>query len=91
MKTYLIIYQFANPSLEILYNNFYTRIKSYQYWARPMQNAWLIKTLASRDDVMTHLRPTLLTADKILIMNVNNDWISLNLETSVVKWMQGGL
>ena len=73
------------------YVNFFNHIKSFQLWARPLKSIWLIKTTSDRQQVMNYLQPTLAFNDKLLIIQVTDDWIALRLPDTIVKWMQGGL
>lgn len=86
MKTYLITFESILPE-ETLIN----KIKSFQLWARPMGNVWLIKTTSDRQSVFNFITEGTILIGKILIIEVTNDWISKNLPVEVVQWMQGGL
>jgi len=88
MNTFVIIYELSDPALEVLYTSLFSQIKSFEYWARPLRNIWLIKTITTKEEVMSRLRSTLRYGDKILIMSVNKEWISFNIDPVVVKWMQ---
>lgn len=90
MNTYLITYNFSKPNL-LLEMNLITAIKSFNFWARPLPNVWLIRTMGYRNNVMGVLQNYIGPQDKLLIMKVDNDWISLHLEKDVVSWMQSGL
>lgn len=91
MKTYLITYGLTFSGTDPFYDSLINKIKSYQYWAKPFPSVWLIKTTNTKESIMSYLRTDLSTSDKILIIEVTNDWISLNLNKDVVEWMQGGL
>lgn len=73
------------------YVNFFNRIKSFPFWARPLKSVWLIKTSSSRGQIMEYLKPTVAFTDKLLIIQVTNDWIALRLSDTIVKWMKRGL
>jgi len=87
MKTYLIAYESLFPEDA----NLVSSIKSFQQWAHPMKNIWLIKTYYDRQEVFNKLRASSAFVTKFLIIQITNDWISYNLSPDVVKWMQGGL
>lgn len=91
MKTYLITYNLIFTENGPLSLSLINKIKSYQYWAKPLPNVWLIKTLNDLRTVIDYFRPDLYPGDKILIIEVSNNWISLNLDPDVVNWMKGGL
>jgi len=85
MKTYLVAYDSILPELSLI-----DKIKSFQLWARPLTNVWLIKTDSDRGSVMNYVTSGSFFVGKILIIEVTNDWISRNLSQEVVNWMQGG-
>ena len=91
MKTYLITYNLLFGESSPYYTAFNNKIKSYQYWAKPLPNIWLVKTNTDLQTIINYLKTDLFKGDKLLIIEVNNNWISLNLDPDVVKWMQGGL
>lgn len=86
MKTYLITFESTFPETIII-----SRIKSFQLWARPLGNIWLVRTTSDRETVFNYLTNGVYFTGKILVIQVTNDWISKNLPTDVVNWMQGGL
>jgi hypothetical protein len=91
MKTYLITYDLLFADNSHYYNKFFIRIKTFSLWARPTKSAWLIKTDNAKQDIYQYLKETLYFSDKLLIIQVTDDWISYNLSSEVVTWMQGGL
>ena len=92
MTTFLISFEVRPPSIpgvqETVIRN---SIKTFDSWARPLRNVWLIKTYLTREQVIQYLRGSLGPNDKILIMRVSNDWISINLSQEVINWMKSGL
>ncbi len=80
---------FANNSP--YYVNFFNSIKSYSQWAHPTKSIYLIRTESTYREIMDKLKPAVLGSDKLLIINVTDQWISINLSPSVVKWMRKGL
>ena len=89
MKTYLITYDLLPDNHELAVTSI---IKTMGQWAHPLEKVWLVKTYYSRQEVFDRLRIADGTmATKLLIIQVTDDWISLNLPPEVVKWMQGGL
>jgi len=91
MRTYLITYNLVFTENGPLSLSLINKIKSYQYWAKPIPNVWLIKTTSDLHTVINYLKQDLYPGDKILIIEVNDNWVSLNLDQDVVKWMQKGL
>lgn len=91
MNTYLITYEIHPPSLPLQEGIIINAIKSFPQWARPTNKVWLIKTYLTREQVMDTIRSNAGPNDRILVMLVSNDWISLNLSNDVVNWMKTGL
>ncbi len=85
MKIYLISYSlfFGTPEFKII-----EAIKRYSYWARPLETVWLIKTFSLKQDIINSLRSCVGPLDKILVIEITKDWISLNLSNEVVNWMK---
>lgn len=90
MKTFLIAYNLVNVSKTQI-DSLTNKIRSLQYWAKPLAAVWLIKTQYSKEAVINYLKPELYAGDKIVVIEVTNDWISMNLDKEVVEWMKGGL
>lgn len=91
MLTYLITFEIFQPSLPIQEQVLTNAIKSFGNWARPTSKVWLIKTYLTREQIINQLRLSAGPNDKILVMLVSNDWISVNLTSEVVNWMKTGL
>lgn len=87
MKTYLVLYEAFSPSAA----NLESKIRMFIYWARPFQNAWLVKSTMTNEQVLNELRSVATIYDQILVITVNNEWMSINLSPEVVQWMKGGL
>lgn len=87
MQTYLI----TNESLFQEDSNFIDSIKSFEKWARPMKNIWLIRTYMDRQSVYNKLKSSSNFTSKLLVIRVTDDWIAYNLPQEVVQWMQEGL
>lgn len=87
MNTYLITYESILSEYSLI-----SKIKTFQLWARPMKDVWLIRTTSDRISVFNYLtNNSYYFTGKILVIKVTNDWIAKNLANDVVNWMQGGL
>lgn len=92
MKTYLISYDLGGPELRNDYSVLVTKIKSLGLgWAKVLQSVWLIRTNHEKEYIMTHLRSVVDINDKIIIMEVTKDWMSLNLLKEVTGWMHNNI
>lgn len=90
MKTYFVIYKLASE--ETNYPNLLTYLKSATYWARPMENAWIIKTTTNAAGIRDGAKTKMLAADKILVISLpNNDWATFNISSVVTSWMKKNL
>lgn len=86
--TYLITYDLIRPSTSVDYDQLYDAIRSFKYWAKPLESVWLIKTEMSREEIMNILRSKIDVNDKLLIMEISNRWIAYNIPDAVVNWMR---
>lgn len=91
MKTYLISYDLIYPETSPQYTELIKIIKTATYWAKPLQSVWLIKTTMNSMQILQQLRRVVDGNDKIIVIDVGNDWASFNLPQDVVDWMKGGL
>lgn len=91
MKTYLISYDLIYPESSPEYEGLMKTIKTATYWAKPFRSTWLIKTTLSSMEILEQLGKVTQTNDKILVIEVSNNWASKNLLKEVVDWMKGGL
>jgi len=91
MATYLIAFETFPPSLAVQEQILIDAIKGFGNWARPTSKTWLIKTFLTREQVINQLRANAGPNDKLLVMLVSNDWISVNLSSDVVNWMKSGM
>lgn len=91
MKTYLISYDLIKPESSPDYARLISMIKSSKYWAKPLESVWLIKTGLSSNEVALKLKEVVDSNDKFLVIEITNDWTSLNLSQEVINWMRGGL
>ncbi len=91
MKTYLISYDLIRPESSPEYTRLINLIKTAVTWAKPLESLWLIKSHLSSTDIINQLRAVTDANDKILIIEVTNDWASFNLSKEVIDWMRAGL
>ncbi len=91
MNTYLITFDILPPSFPVQESILIDAIKSFGLWARPTSKVWLIKTYSTSEMVMNTLVSKSGPKDRILIMSVDNRWISRNLPTEIVTWMKSGM
>lgn len=88
MKTYLISYDLVIPERLSDYIRLFDTIKTANFWAKPLESVWLVKTTLSSVQVRDELRKVIDSNDKILVIEVTNDWASYNLSQEIVDWMQ---
>ena len=91
MNTFLISFETYPPSLALQEGIIINQIKSLGDWAHPTSSIWLIKTFFPREYIMNTIKSVSGPNDRILVMRVNNDWISSNLPNDVINWMKIGL
>lgn len=91
MQTYLVSYDLKFHETSESYRELINSIKSFDHWAKPLESTWLIKSNLTAMQVTTFLMEKIDANDKILVMNVNNNWACFWLSDEIVKWMQNGL
>lgn len=53
-----------------------------------MQSTWIIKTDTPALDIVNQIRTVTDQNDKILVIEITNDWASFNNPADVVEWMR---
>ena len=88
MNIFLITFEIFPPSLLVQNEIIENAIKMFEFWARPTSTVWLIKTHNTKEVVINHLRAYAGPTDRILVMRVNSEWISINLPVEVINWLK---
>jgi hypothetical protein len=91
MKTYLISYDLIKPESFPEYIRLFSMIKTANFWAKPLRSVWLVKTTLSSAQIRDELMKVIDTNDKIMIIEVTNNWAAYGLPKEVIDWMQKGL
>lgn len=91
MKTYLISYDLIKPESSPDYVRLINTIKTATNWAKPLESVWLVKTTLSSAQIRDELRKVTDANDKILVIEVTNNWASFNLPKTVTDWMKQGM
>ncbi|KKQ91293.1 MAG: hypothetical protein UT17_C0012G0003 [Candidatus Woesebacteria bacterium GW2011_GWB1_39_10] len=91
MKTYLISYDLIKPETSPEYTRLINLIKTAKFWAKPLESVWLIKSPLGSMEILNQLRTAMDSNDKILVIEITNNWASLNLPQQVTEWMKQGL
>ncbi len=91
MKTYLISYDLIKPEKIVDYKRLIDTIKTATFWAKPLKSVWLVKTDLSSEQIRNELMKVIDVNDKLLIIEVTNNWASYGLPKDVTDWMNQGL
>ncbi len=91
MKTYLISYDLIKPETLPDYKRLIDAIKTATYWAKPLKSVWLIKTTLSSSQIRDELRKVTDLNDKLLVIEITNNWASYGLPKDVTDWMKQGM
>lgn len=73
------------------YSRLITYIKSFSNWAKPLESLWLVKTNLTSAQLRDELRKVVDANDKILVIEITNNWASFNISKEVTDWMKNGL
>lgn len=90
MKTYLISYDLIKPESFPEYIRLFNTIKTAKFWAKPLQSVWLVKTTLSSAQIRDVLIKVIDVNDKIMVIEVTNNWAAFGLPKEVIDWMQQG-
>ncbi len=92
MKTYLISYDLGLPETRLDYDILKRYVKSYSYWAKPLQSVWFIKTMKSVSQVRDEIKLKIDSNDKVLVIDVSSKgWATSGVSKSVTDWMKNNL
>lgn len=91
MKTYLISYDLIRPETLPEYIRLFNTIKSATFWAKPLRSVWLVKTTLSSAQIRDEIMKVIDANDKVLVIEVTNNWAAYGLPKAVTDWMKQGL
>lgn len=91
MKTYIISYDLIGSETLLDYRKLIDIIKTVDYWAKPLKSVWLVKTNLSSEQIRNELMKVVDSNDKLLVIEVTNNWASFGLPKEVTDWMKQGL
>ncbi len=91
LNTYLISYDLGAPETRDDYQALINYIKTYPHWAKPLKSVWLIKTEKGSPQVRDELRLRVDNNDKILVIQITNDWATYGVSREVTDWMKKGM
>ncbi len=88
MKVYLITYDLIRPETSLDYARLFELIKSYRFWAKPMESLWLIRTDDSSVAIINRLIAAVDSNDRIFVTEVSSDWAGYRMPEAVVNWLR---
>lgn len=91
MKTYLISYDLKAPRNLNDYTRLINTIKTANYWAKPLESVWLIKSWLLSAQIRDELIKVINKDDKLLVIEITDNWAAYGLSKDVVVWLQGGI
>ena len=91
MRTYLISYDLIRPESLPEYIKLFNTIKTANFWAKPLQSVWFVKTTLSSAQIRDELQKVIDANDKIVVIEVTNNWASYGISQEVIDWMKQGL
>jgi len=91
MNTYLISYDLLKPETSQEYTKLFHLLRSFPGWAKVLRSVWLIQTHLSSNEVMDMIIKVTDSNDKILVIEVKNNWYILNASKEVSDWMKRNL
>ncbi len=82
----LITYDLKQPGRD--YSTLYEAIKSYGNWAHPVESVWLVDTIKTPAGIRDHLKKCIDTNDMLLVVQLNLNWASWGLSSSIIEWLK---
>ncbi len=90
MKSYLVLLKLNAD--ESSYHELISYLKTASSWARPSNNAWLIKTDSSSVQIRDGLSNLIGVYDKVIVISISgNDWATLRADEAIVNWLKNNL
>jgi hypothetical protein len=90
MNTLLISYDLIRPGQN--YKRLIDFIQSHDYWAKPLESLYLIKSSSSDESIRDQITSIIDINDKVIVINVTKDsavWKGLSEDVS--KWIKSNL
>lgn len=85
MPVYCISYDLKSKKYEALIE----AIKAYGVWWHQSESTWFIETEQTTKQVLDKLVNTLWKGDKIIVIQVMNDWWAAGHEEEEYTWLRG--
>ncbi len=91
MNTLLVSYDLQTPGKD--YEKLWDHLKSYSYWAKPLESVWLVKTTRTPKEVKEIIRDNYIDQnDKLFVVDVTEKAASWhNLPEKVSAWIKDNL
>ncbi len=90
MHTYLISYDLIRPGKD--YTTLHAHLKSYGFWAKPLESVWLIKSSYGVEQVRNSIQAYMDANDKIFVVDVTTRAAAWrNLPPAAATWIQNSL
>ena len=90
MNAYLISYDLLRPGKD--YTRLHEHLKSYTYWAKPLESVWFLKSGLAVADLRNAIQAYMDSNDKILVVDVTGKAAAWdNLPDDVSTWMKNNL
>lgn len=89
MNVYLISYDLGLPETREDYVRLIAFIKTFEYWAKPLQSVWLVKTSKGAAEIRDEIKPLVDSNDSVLVIEIKKHWSTYNISKEVTDWMKG--
>lgn len=88
MNTLIITYQLDNSTAD--YSKIATVVQKYEFWNKPFNRTWLIRTRCTPIEVRNTLRDAIGGEGRILVMDVSKSaWATSNVPVATNEWLHG--
>ena len=88
MNKYLISYDLGLPETIPDYKRVTDYIKTFSFWAKPLQSVWFVLSEKSASVIRDELKTRIDQNDKIFVIEVKGHWATSGINSKVTGWMQ---
>jgi len=88
MANYVISYDLIEDKN---YEDLIEKIKSLGSWAKPLESFWLLVSNSSASEIRDTLKGAVDKDDKIIVIELGDDWATYNISQKVTDWMKNNI
>lgn len=88
MSVKVVSYDLRKPETSEDYKKLISHLKSYYFWAKPLESFWLLETSKSCAEVRDEIKKYVDENDKVFVTPTSlSGWASYGLPKDVIDWL----